>query len=116
MVLRTSHAEYAAAAGKPASRHDDLMVIYPAAGAGARADYYDNEGHVIRYVVWSPAPGQAVFLSEAAAGEPRFRLTYRLEASGVLKGEFAIALPSAPEAFEQYLSWDSRKATAGLAR
>jgi hypothetical protein len=43
-------------------------------------------------------------------GEPGFRLSYRLEAAGVLKGEFAIAPPTAPEAFKPYLTWESHKA------
>ena len=107
VILRTSYAEYPAAGGKPASRHDDLMVIY-AAGGGLRADYYDNEGHVIRYAVRSPAPREAVFLSDPDGG-PRFRLSYKLEATGQLRGEFAIATPDAPEAFKPYLTWESRK-------
>jgi hypothetical protein len=108
VIVRRNDAEYPAAAGKPATRHDDLMVIYAAPG-GIRADYYDSEGHVIRYVVQSPAAGQAVFLSEAAAGAPRFRLAYTLTAPGVLKGEFAIAPPGAPEAFKPYLTWESHR-------
>ena len=111
VILRTSYAEYATAPGKPPSRHDDLLIIYALAGKGARADYYDSEGHVIRYTVRSPATGQAVFLSEGTEGEPRFRLSYRLEATGVLKGEFAIAPPGAAEAFKPYLTWESRQAT-----
>jgi hypothetical protein len=110
VIVRTSYAEYAAAAGQPASRHDDLMIIYAAPEGGARADYYDNEGHVIRYAVQSPGPGRAVFLSEAVAGQPRFRLSYTLPPSGVLEGEFAIAPPGAPEDFKPYLHWESRKA------
>ncbi len=110
VILRTCYAEYGAAAGQPASRHDDLMIIYATPEGGARADYYDNEGHVIRYVVQSPGPGRAVFLSELVAGQPRFRLTYTLQATGVLEGEFAIAPPGAPEDFKQYLHWESRKA------
>ena len=110
VILRTSYAEYPAEGGRPASRHDDLMIIYATRG-GTRADYYDNEGHVIRYIVQSPAAGEAVFLSEATAGELRFRLTYKLEATGLLKGEFAIAPPGAPEEFKPYLAWHSRKAS-----
>jgi hypothetical protein len=109
VVLRTSYAEYPATGGQAASRHDDLMIIYAVPGAGARADYWDNEGHVIRYSVQSPAPGRAVFVSEARPGEPRYRLSYALEASDVLKGEFAIAAPAAPGSFEAYLTWESRK-------
>ena len=112
VILRTSYAEYPASGGKPAWRHDDLMVIYAVPGIGARAEYYDSEGHVIRYVVQSPSVGQVVFLSEASAGEPRFRLSYGLEARGVLKGEFAIAPADSHEAFQQYLRWESHKTTA----
>jgi len=113
VIVRTSYADYPAAAGKPASRHDDLMVIHAAPGGGARADYYDSEGHVIRYAVQSPAAGQAIFLSEAAGGGPRFRLAYTLAAPGVLKGEFAIAPPGTPETFKPYLTWESHKKGEG---
>jgi hypothetical protein len=112
VIVRTNHADYPAQGGKPASRHDDLMVIYAApGGGGARADYYDSEGHVIRYAVQTPDANQAVFTSDATAGAPRFRLTYKLEGS-VLKGTFEIAGPDAPDAFKPYLSWESRKAGA----
>jgi hypothetical protein len=112
VIVRTNQADYPAQGGKPASRHDDLMVIYAApGGGGARADYYDSEGHVIRYAVQSPAPNQAVFTSDPSPGAPRFRLTYRLEGS-VLKGTFEIASADAPDAFKPYLSWESRKGTA----
>jgi hypothetical protein len=114
VIVRTSYADYPAAGDKPATRHDDLMVIYAAPGGGARADYYDSEGHVIRYAVQSTAPGQAVFLSDAAAGGgPRFRLAYTLTAPGVLKGEFAIAPPGTPDAFKPYLTWESHKKGEG---
>jgi len=52
------------------------------------------------------------------SGAPRFRLNYELGADGLLKGEFAIAPPGKPEAFAQYLVWQSRKkaTTDGNAR
>jgi hypothetical protein len=73
VILRSSYAEYPASEGKPKSRHDDLMIIYAVPGAGVRADFYDNEGHAIRYAVQSPAPGEAVLVSDATSGQPRFR-------------------------------------------
>jgi hypothetical protein len=112
VIVRTNIAEYPASAGKPAYRHDDLMVIWSAAEEGVRADFYDNEGHVIHYAVRSPAPGQAVFESDASSGRPRFRLTYKLKATGMLEGEFEIAPPGSPEAYKPYLKWESRKAAA----
>ncbi len=110
VILRTSYAEYPASGTRPASRHDDLLVAYVAASGTVRADYYDSEGHVIRYAVSSPAPGEAVFLSDVVKGEPRYRLRYTLGPKGSLEGEFAIAPPGKPEAFAPYLRWESRKA------
>jgi hypothetical protein len=109
VILRTSFSEFPAAEGRPASRHDDLMVIYVGAAGAVRADYWDSEGHVIRYAVQTPAPGRAVLVSDTVGGEPRYRLSYELDPSGMLKGEFAIAPPGTPEAFKPYLSWTSRK-------
>src|SRR5262249_40949105 len=96
VVTRTKYAIYDARDGRPASRHDDLMVIY-AEGDRLRADYFDNEGHVIRYRVTSSAPDVVVFVSEPAPQEPRYRLTYRAGAAGVLDGTFEVAGPDAPD-------------------
>jgi hypothetical protein len=112
VIVRTNHADYPATAKSPASRHDDLMIIHVDSGGSVRADYYDNEGHSIRYVVSFPAPGEATFVSDPGTGSSRFRLGYRLGTDGVLKGEFAVAPPASPEAFAPYLSWDSRRAAA----
>lgn len=109
VIIRTSYAEYAATSTSPSSRHDDLMIIYAVDGNGVKADYYDNEGHVIRYTVTVPAPGKASFLSETSAGEPRFRLSYVLSKDGTLEGEFAIAAPDKPDTFAPYLTWESSK-------
>ena len=113
VIVRRNFAEYPASDSRPASRHDDLMVIHAEADGAVRADYYDSEGHVIRYLVTVPRAGAAVFLGEAVAGQPRFRLTYDLAEDGALKGEFAIATPNAPEAFQPYLSWSSRRSGDG---
>ncbi len=112
IITRTSFAEYPATEKSPASRHDDLLVIYATPDGALRADYWDSEGHVIRYAVTVPAPGHAEFLSDPVKGEPRYRLSYTLRPEGVLHGEFAIASPAAPEAFKTYLAWDSRKTTS----
>jgi hypothetical protein len=110
IILRNNYADYPAAVGRPGSRHEDLMVIYALPSDSIRADYYDSEGHAIRYVVQVPEPSHAIFLSELKIGQPRFRLSYRLEATGVLKGAFDIAPPGQPEAFKPYLAWESRQA------
>jgi hypothetical protein len=111
-MMRTNYSETPASGGQPASRHDDLMVIYVAAPASLRADYYDGEGHVIRYRVTAPAANTALFVSDAVPNDPRYRLTYTLRPDGELQGEFAIAPPGQPDAFKSYLSWQARKLRA----
>jgi len=113
VLVRTSFAEYPAAGGRPASRHDDYMIIYASDG-GLRADYYDSEGHVIRYSVRTPKPGQAVFLSDAAGNQPRFRLTYTRTTEDGLDGQFESAEPGST-AFKVYLTWHSTKVKGGAA-
>ncbi|HXI04074.1 MAG TPA: hypothetical protein VNI57_12935 [Candidatus Saccharimonadales bacterium] len=113
VILRKSYADYPPAGGKPGYRHDDLMVIHADAGGAVRADYYDSEGHVIRYTVELPAANQAVFLGEATANAPRFRLTYKLEGDGSMTGEFAMAPPGSSDDFKPYLHWTSHKAGDG---
>lgn len=108
VMVRTNHAVTPPATGRPASVHDDLMVIY-AEGAALKADYYDNEAHQIRYVVSASGPNRAVFLAEATATAPGYRLTYWLDAPGIVKGQFELAQPGKPGVFTTYLSWSMKK-------
>jgi hypothetical protein len=109
VIVRTNFAVIAPTDKTPASRHDDLMIIYVDERGAVRADYYDNEGHVIRYAVTVPGPGRAVFVSDAAAGVPRYRLAYDAAPDGVVKGSFSVAPPGKPDAFTPYLTWDMRR-------
>ena len=54
ILVRKSFAEYPPANGKPAYRHDDLLIVYREDGQ-LRAIYFDNEDHVIR-TPWRPVP------------------------------------------------------------
>lgn len=107
VIVRTNYSNTPATAGSPASRHDDLMVIY-VEGDAVKADYFDNEGHVIRYLV-QPRPGGVVFVSEIRAGEPRYRLTYIRADDATITGGFEVAPPGRPDEFAAYLSWRARK-------
>jgi hypothetical protein len=109
VIVRTNFAVVAATDKAPASRHDDLMIVYVDEQRVVRADYYDNEGHVIRYVVTVPSAGHAVFTSDASAAAPRYRLTYAAAAGGSVKGAFLLAPPGKPEAFSPYLTWEMRR-------
>src|SRR5262245_46540601 len=105
VIVRTNYADYPTTGGKPSFRHDDLMVLYAREGGGIRADYYDSEGHVVRYAGTTPAAGQLTLVSEPATGSPRFRLSYKRQGDGTLDGQFEIAPAGEPEAFKPYLAW-----------
>jgi len=110
VLLRKSFAEYPATADKPGYRHDDLMIVYPE-GKGFRAIYFDSEEHVIRYAINVSEDGSAVeFVSDGAAGAPRFRLTYHKTGETTLAGKFEIAMPDKP--FATYLEWTAQKKAA----
>ena len=108
VLIRTNEANYTATADRPASRHDDLLVIYVENGL-LRGDYFDSEGHVIRYAVQPRAQNGVAFVSDPNPREPRYRLTYAAGADGVLAGSFEVAPPSSPEEFKPYLSWKARR-------
>jgi hypothetical protein len=108
VLVRTNEANYSATAERPASRHDDLLVVYSENGS-LRADYFDSEGHVIRYAVQPRPPDGVVLMSDVNPHEPRYRLTYTHNAAGLLVGSFEVAAPGSPDAFKPYLSWKARR-------
>lgn len=108
VIVRTNYSNTPATPGRPAARHDDLMVIYIESGT-VHADYFDSEGHVIRYVT-TVTPDAVAFVSVANPSEPRYRLTYRRgPGADTLTGAFEVAPPGRPDAFAPYLSWRARK-------
>jgi hypothetical protein len=108
IIVRTNYAQYPARDGRPATRHDDLMVIFPE-NDRLKADYFDSEQHVIRYVISIRGPKDVMFLSELKPSEPRYRLTYTLGSDNVLKGAFDVSAPGAPDDFKPYLTWSARR-------
>jgi hypothetical protein len=82
----------------PEGRHQDLTIFFNGP-AGLRADYYDNEGHLIRYAVTAEAE-RIVLISDEGPG-PRFRLTYELRDPATMLVDFAIAPPGSLE-FRHY--------------
>ena len=102
VLVRRNHSEYPAAAGRPATVHDDLMMIYPGTESERpRAIYFDNEGHVIEY---SAAGDVVTFVSKPAQSSPQFRLVYKKLDAQTLTIAFEMAPPGQPGAFKPYLS------------
>jgi hypothetical protein len=95
-----------------AGKHSDLMVI-SVDGGKTRADYWDNEGHVIRYDV-TVAGTQAVFLAAPRADAPGFRFTVDFADRDNLGMTFEVAPPGG--AFKSYLSGKMRRKAGGEAR
>jgi hypothetical protein len=101
VLVRRNFAQYPK--GHPrAGRHEDLMVVYHA-GPATRADYYDSEGHVIHYGV-TVEGRRFLFVSDLAAGQPRFRLTYVLTSPSTVALTFEVAAPGKPDAFAPYIT------------
>jgi hypothetical protein len=109
VIIRTNFAIVTATDKSPGSRHDDLMVIYADEAGQARADYYDNEGRVIRYVVASHGTGHVIFTSEPTANAPRYRTTYEAAPDGSVRGALLIAPAGKPDAFAPNLAWTLKR-------
>jgi hypothetical protein len=111
VLVRRNRAEYPAAEGRPAMKHEDLMVIYrPDPDGPAKAIYFDSEGHVINYAVtFSDDKRTLTFLSDAVPAAPRFRLSYTKGADDSMKIKFEIAPPGKPDGFKTYLQGDARR-------
>jgi hypothetical protein len=112
ILVRKNRAEYPATKDRPAFVHDDLMVVYrDTPEAPLRAIYFDSEGHTIRYEVQGPTDGsEAILVSAAEPGTPRYRLTYTRAGKDRLKIKFEVAPPGNPEQFATYIEAGARRA------
>jgi hypothetical protein len=68
-IVRRNVVAYPAAEGKPASRHEDLLVIHED-GDATKALYVDGEGHVIRYSAVTGSHARACERSRRGAAVP----------------------------------------------
>ena len=106
VVVRKNHAEYPAQGDRAAYSHDDLMIVY-AENDALRAIYFDSENHVIRYGV-EESGDEVRFVSEPAANQPRYRLTYRKTSTTAVSLQFEIAPPG--KDFQSYIVAKLRRA------
>ena len=110
VLIRKSYSAYPPKPGESMGiRHEDLMIVYPSEeGSAFRAVYFDNEGHVIHYLVSFPQKQPSVrFESEQKSGTPRYRLEYEMESSDEVLITFSIAPPGQP--YKVYLQGKSRR-------
>jgi hypothetical protein len=108
ILVRKNHSEYPAAQSRPATIHDDLLIVYRERPDSAeKAIYFDNEDHVIHYVVAHPAAGEIVFTSERKEGMPFFRLTYSNLAEGYVNLLFEISQDGSH--YRKYLEGHARR-------
>jgi hypothetical protein len=116
-LIRSSSADTCKGPANFDCNHHDQLTIFadPNALAAHKSSllalYLDSEGHVIYYTVSTPDAHTAVFNSQNAASQPRFRLLYHLEGDGpkaLMTGKFQMAAPGS-EDFHSYLEWSGTK-------
>ncbi len=109
VVIRRSRTDFPATGSNPAIHHVDLLVIY-AEGGLVKADYFDNEGHVIHYeVAFAQESATLTFTSPIVEGQPRQRLTYRPLGKDRVEVSFDLAPPGQPTAFKTHVKGVSRR-------
>ena len=111
VLVRHNYSQYPVSQGKPAFRHDDLMVIYSdPSSKKTRADYWDNESHVIHYLVeFTDGAHKLVMLSDPAQPGPRYRLSYVKTGDNDLKLTLEIAPADAPDKFKTYVEATAKR-------
>jgi hypothetical protein len=90
-LLRRDHTDLFDSKGKPTGGFDQIMLIYPEAGA-IRADYSDGQ-HVIHYTSAMVTPGKSVVFTSAQGTGPVFRLSYDLQSPDTLNVSFTMEPP-----------------------
>jgi hypothetical protein len=115
VLVRRNVANLPAAKGRPAAKHEDLMIVYrEPSGQTFRASYFDSEGHIIQYSVSSlPDKKGLVFVSNSDGSGPRFRLTYTKGEGDKVAVNFEIAPPGKADEFKTYLKGTVRRKQQG---
>ena len=107
VLVRKSHSEYPANGNRPATTHDDLMVVYADyTGTPSKAIYFDNEGHTINYSI-TYADKAIVMVSEKVQNVPTFRLTYTSLDSETVNTKFEMSQDGTT--FVTYVEGKSKK-------
>ena len=76
-----------------------------------QAVYVDSDGYGARYTATTSGAGEVVFVSDAVAKLPRYRLTYTQLPDGRMNAKLEVAPAGKPKAFANYLEWVSKRVT-----
>jgi hypothetical protein len=111
VLVRKTHLDYPATKERAAFGHDDLIYVYhDPPDNSLRAIFFDGEGHVIRYAVTVAPDGKSIeFLSDAAPGGTRCRMTYAQAGADSVTEKFEIAPPGKPNDFATYVEFTAKK-------
>jgi len=111
VLVRRTHLDYPATKERAAFAHDDLLYIYhDPADNSLRAIFFDGEGHVIRYAMTKVSGGNSVeFVSDAAPGGTRCRMTYARAGADSVTEKFEIAPPGKPNDFATYVEFTAER-------
>jgi hypothetical protein len=91
ILIRNSNSEYSSGDKGQSIIHDDLMIIYPGAEDNqSKAIYFDNEGHVIEYVV-TFSDSIIIFSSDKKPDTPAFRLSYSPAGNDLVSTRFEMS-------------------------
>jgi hypothetical protein len=110
VLVRRDLAEFPPAGGRPGFRHEDLLVLWPVED-GARATYWDDEGHHIDYRCTASA---RAWTCQTQGTTPGFRLEYRMTAPGSLTITFSISPGGTVDGFKPYLTGSARRAVPAV--
>jgi hypothetical protein len=114
LALLVSLASAVAAADSPWGAWQFLIGEWQGTADGtARANYFDNEGHVISYEAKPSADGKSIALVSVEPVQPRFRLTYSKRDDGQVGIRFEIAPSGKVEELKTYLEGTVKRVSAG---
>ncbi len=109
ILVRRSFTEFPPHEGRPAFRHDDLIIVDRDDAGTIRATYWDNEGHRIDYEVTdSETPRAITFQTREKPGAERIRFIYWDRGPGRLEFTFDLAAPGASE-FTTHVRGNARR-------
>ena len=111
VLVRKTHLDYPATKERAAFAHDDLIYVYhDPQDNSVRAIFFDGEGHVIRYALTAVSGGNSVeFVSDAAPGGTRCRMTYARAGADSVTEKFEIAPPGKPNDFAPYVEFTAKR-------